>query len=96
MTLYVFVPDNAGPSTCVDDCAAAWPALGGPVTAGEGADEAMLGTAARPDDGSEQATYNGWPLYYFAQDAAPGDTTGQGLGENWWVVDPTTGEAISG
>ena len=69
--------------------------MAGPATAGEGADEAMLGTAARPDDGSEQATYNGWPLYYFAQDAAPGDTNGQGIGENWWVVDPATGEAIS-
>ena len=93
MTLYVFMPDAQGPSTCEDDCLAAWPALAGPATAGEGADESMLGTAARPDDGSEQVTYNGWPLYYFAQDAAPGDVNGQGVGDVWYVVDPT-GNAI--
>ena len=93
MTLYVFMPDAQGPSTCEDDCLAAWPALAGPATAGEGADESLLGTAARPDDGSEQVTYNGWPLYYFAQDAAPGDVNGQGLNDVWYVVDPT-GNAI--
>ena len=85
----MFVPDAQGPSTCADDCLAAWPALTGPATAGEGVDAALLGTAPRPDDGSEQVTYNGWPLYYFAQDAAPGDVNGQGVGDIWYVVDPT-------
>ena len=93
LTLYLFVPDDQGPSTCEGDCLAAWPALAGPATAGEGADEALLGTAARADDGTDQVTYNGWPLYYFAQDSAPGDVNGQGVGDNWYVVDPT-GNAI--
>ena len=44
---------------------------------------------AAADDGSEQATYNGWPLYYFAQDSAPGDVNGQGVGDVWYVVDAT-------
>ena len=92
MTLYVFLPDDAGPSICMDQCLAAWPALAGPATAGDGADESLLGTAAC-DDGSEQATYNGWPLYYFAQDEAPGDVNGQGVGDNWYVVD-ASGEMI--
>ena len=30
--------------------------------------------------------YGDWPLYYFAADAAAGDTTGQGVGEKWFVV----------
>jgi predicted lipoprotein with Yx(FWY)xxD motif len=89
MTLYMFMPDNAGPSTCTGECLAAWPALTGPATAGTGADAAMLGTAARPDDGTEQVTYNAWPLYHFAQDKAPGDVTGQGLNDKWYVVDAT-------
>jgi predicted lipoprotein with Yx(FWY)xxD motif len=89
MTLYMFVPDAQGPSTCTGGCLAAWPSLTGPATAGDGADAAMLGTATRPDDGSAQVTYNGWPLYYFAQDAAPGDVNGQDSNEKWYVVDAT-------
>ena len=89
LTLYMFAPDAQGPSQCEDDCLAAWPSLTGPATAGEGVDEALLGTAARPDDGTEQVTYNGWPLYYFAQDSAPGDVNGQGSNDVWFVVDPT-------
>ena len=38
------------------------------------------------DDGSKQVTYNGWPLYYFANDRQPGNTNGQGVGNVWWVV----------
>jgi predicted lipoprotein with Yx(FWY)xxD motif len=91
-TLYLFVPDGAGPSVCNDDCAAAWPPLTESVTAGDGADSALLGTAAR-DDGTEQATYNGWPLYYFASDAEAGDTNGQGLNDVWFVISPE-GEAV--
>ncbi len=86
-TLYLFMPDAQGASTCVDACAATWPALAGPAAAGDGVDDGLLGTADRPDDGSSQATYNGWPLYHFASDAAPGDTNGQGVGDVWFVVD---------
>jgi predicted lipoprotein with Yx(FWY)xxD motif len=95
MTLYLFMPDVQGASTCLDSCAATWPALVGPATAGSGVDQALLATANRPDDGSAQVTYNGWPLYHFASDAAPGDTNGQAVGNIWFVVDPS-GNAVSG
>jgi predicted lipoprotein with Yx(FWY)xxD motif len=85
-TLYLFVSDAQGPSVCNDGCAQAWPPLIGEVAAGEGVDSALLATAAR-DDGSEQATYNGWPLYYYANDAAAGDTNGQTVNEVWYVLD---------
>ncbi len=94
MTLYVFLPDAQGASTCYDDCAANWPPFVGEPTAAEGIDEALLGTTER-DDGEIQVTYNGWPLYYFAADSAPGDLNGQGVGENWFVVDPS-GEVVEG
>jgi predicted lipoprotein with Yx(FWY)xxD motif len=64
----------------------------GAPAAGEGVDAALLGTITR-DDGAMQVTYNGWPLYYFADDTAPGDANGQGLGDVWFLVSPT-GEAI--
>ena len=87
MTLYGFTPDAQGPSVCNDDCEAAWPPLLlDEVTVGEGLDAGLFGTAARAD-GSLQATIDGWPLYFFASDAAPGDTNGQAVGDVWWVVD---------
>jgi hypothetical protein len=39
------------------------------------------------NDGSLQATYNGRPLYFYANDSASGQTNGQGLGNVWWTVD---------
>ncbi len=89
MSLYMFDPDEQGESTCYDDCATAWPPLtvkGKPV-AGEGVDESLLGTVRR-DDGSRQVTYDGWPLYLWVQDKAPGDVTGQGVNDVWWAVAP--------
>jgi predicted lipoprotein with Yx(FWY)xxD motif len=91
-TLYLFDPDAQGESVCYDQCETAWPPLVADATAGEGVDEALLGTAPRTD-GSTQVTYNGWPLYYFANDAAPGDINGQGVNDVWWVVD-AAGDAI--
>ena len=95
-SLYLFTNDtqNSGASSCMDDCLVEWPPLltdGEPV-AGAGVDAAMLGTITR-DDGTTQVTYNGWPLYYFVDDAAPGDALGQGLGDVWFLV-TSTGEAI--
>ncbi len=89
-TLYMFTNDEAGVSNCVDDCAEAWPPyiyqenptlVGGPGVMGE------LGTIERAD-GAMQVTYNGMPLYFFAEDTGPGDTTGQGRGDRWFVVAP--------
>jgi predicted lipoprotein with Yx(FWY)xxD motif len=37
-------------------------------------------------NGSSQVTYGGRPLYYFAGDAKPGDTNGQGVGGLWFAV----------
>jgi len=48
-----------------------------------------LGSFER-EDGSIQATYQGMPLYYWVNDAAPGDATGQGINDVWFVVRPFT------
>lgn len=90
--LYLFQPDAQGESTCYDACEANWPVLEEVASVGDGLDPAALGTTTRTD-GVVQATYNGWPLYYFAADAAPGDTNGQGVNDVWWVVD-ANGDAV--
>ncbi|MFH5824879.1 hypothetical protein [Georgenia sp. AZ-5] len=94
MTLYLFTEDSPGTSVCEGQCLEAWPPLEGEAGAGQGVDPALLGTIER-SDGSVQASYNDWPLYYYAPDTAPGDVTGQGVNDVWWVVSPE-GEAVMG
>lgn len=89
MSLYLFMNDTTDVSTCYGNCAANWPPLAadGDFTGGEGVDPDLLGTTAR-DDGTLQISYNGWPLYYYTDDAAPGDVNGQGVGGVWFLVSP--------
>jgi len=86
LTLYIFTPDQGVTTpTCNDKCAEAWPPLAGGATAGTGLEADDITTMTRAD-GSTQAAYYGWPLYFFAQDAAPGDVNGQGFGGKWYVI----------
>jgi predicted lipoprotein with Yx(FWY)xxD motif len=90
MTVYVFDRDtpDSGKSACSGGCLEAWP----PVVADsesptvEGV-SGEVGTITR-DDGTLQVTLEGWPLYLWRDDKAPGDTTGQGVQGVWWVVTP--------
>ncbi len=86
-TLYAFTKDTDGVSTCVDACAAAWPAVVAPdgFTAPAGVDPALVSAVDRPD-GGRQLKIGKWPLYYYAGDGAQGETNGQGVGGVWFVV----------
>jgi predicted lipoprotein with Yx(FWY)xxD motif len=98
-TLYLWQADRGDASTCDGACVQAWPPLttaGAPSAAG-GVHAVWLGTSKR-DDGTTQVTYAGHPLYRFAGDGTPGETTGQGdpgFGAPWYVVD-AEGKAITG
>ncbi len=89
MTLYLFTRDTtSGETTCYDRCTEAWP----PFTADEPlvlppGVPGVLTTISRTN-GTAQVAYNGIPLYYWANDQQPGDTTGQGVGDVWFVVAP--------
>ena len=76
-TLYLF---DGREEHVLGQCAKFWPPLrpGGHRTASSGARASMIGTTRRRD-GSRQVTYNGHPLYGFAQDTKPGDTNGEGF-----------------
>ncbi|WP_220490939.1 hypothetical protein [Tessaracoccus sp. MC1627] len=86
MTLYMFTNDTPNMSACEGQCLENWPPLLGEPTEGAGVDDSKLGTMTR-SDGEVQATYNGWPLYYWVGDTAPGDTTGQNVQGVWFVLD---------
>jgi predicted lipoprotein with Yx(FWY)xxD motif len=95
--LYLWDADHGSMSACNGECATDWPPLttAGTPTAGGQAKSALLGTTKR-SDGSREVTYAGHPLYYFAGDSGPGQTSGQGsdsFGSPWWVVSPG-GKAI--
>jgi predicted lipoprotein with Yx(FWY)xxD motif len=90
MTLYMFTKDSKGTTTsaCTGACLKAWPpALMEAAPSLTGVTGTVASIAA--PGGGKQLTLNGWPLYYFAKDAAAGDTTGQGVGGVWWVLDST-------
>ena len=89
-TVYQFAKDTSNPpaSMCSGACAKTWP----PVMASDqlalnGVSVAEVGTVTRPD-GGVQLTLGGWPVYRYAKDKAPGDTTGQGVGGTWSALGP--------
>ena len=98
-TLYLFEADKAGTSECNGGCTTAWPPylVKGTPQAGTGVTGALLGTSIRGDGGGTQVTYHGHPLYYYAGDKQPGDTTGEGLnafGALWYVLSPAGNEVV--
>lgn len=97
MTLYLFTRDDENVSNCSGGCAVIWPPLTveseAALTVPEGMDG--FGVITR-DDGSLQVTYHGWPLYLWVQDQEPGDTTGHGVNDVWWVVNPIPTVMVGG
>jgi predicted lipoprotein with Yx(FWY)xxD motif len=88
MTLYLFTNDEPGVSNCDDQCAENWPPFTAeePLTLPEGVPGEL--TLVERTDGTTMVAYNGWPLYYWVNDTAPGDTTGHEVGDVWFVVNP--------
>jgi predicted lipoprotein with Yx(FWY)xxD motif len=83
-TLYTFDKDSDGKSACSANCAKNWP----PALVGQ--DDVASGdwTFVESHDGKPQWAYKGKPLYRFAKDAKPGDTTGDGVGGVWHLAKP--------
>ena len=54
----------------------------------------VLGSTPRTD-GNSQLTYNRMPLYYWAKDQKPGDTTGQNVGGVWFVINPEPAPTVT-
>lgn len=85
MTLYTFDKDAGGKSACNGPCATNWP----PLMAAADAKASGDWTIVTRDDGSKMWAYKGKPLYTFAKDTKPGDTTGDGfLNGAWHMAKP--------
>jgi predicted lipoprotein with Yx(FWY)xxD motif len=88
MTVYDFTVDKGTKSNCYGGCESAWPPVTTTAkpTAGGGAMSAALGTTKRKD-GTLQVTYEGHPLYTYAEDEAPGEANGQESEGTWFALD---------
>jgi predicted lipoprotein with Yx(FWY)xxD motif len=86
MTLYYRTSDTAS-SVCSGGCAQAWPPL---LSSGSGtptSSTTLPGTLSVVNDtNGAQVAYQGHPLYTFASDTAPGQTSGQGVANVWFVA----------
>lgn len=94
-TVYTYDADTpgSGTSACAGGCLSQWPPVEGSTH--ENGVTGKVGTI-RASDGGTQLTLDGRPLYYYAGDAAPGDTSGQGVGGTWWAVTPAGAKVTSG
>jgi predicted lipoprotein with Yx(FWY)xxD motif len=95
--LYSFQKEKSSKSECYDDCATAWPPLlsKGEPQAGKGADAKLLGTTKRTD-GKTQVTYDGKPVYHYAEDT-PEKTLCHNVNEfgGLWLLVKPDGNAVS-
>ena len=84
MTLYTYDKDELGKSNCNGLCAHVWP----PLAASADAQPMGDWTVITRRDGSKQWTYKGRPLYTYEKDKRPGETKGDGSGNNWHQAMP--------
>ena len=93
-TLYLFRQDKRRRSLCTSDylnCTTMWPPL---MTTGSPRGEAGVKTSLlevfhRTKPAGSQVAYHGHPLYLSVDDKQPGDLTGQGMYDYWYVLSPS-------
>lgn len=89
-TLYLFLNDRTpNTSACTSaGCVSTWPVFSvDNVTAPSSLKAADFAPITRAD-GKKQLAHKGRPLYYYATDAARGDTLGGGVGRVWYTMNP--------
>ncbi len=94
--LYTNNRDSGKTVACTSECAGIWMPLtasSGEPTSSDGAVQAKLGVVATKD--GNQVTFDGKPLYTFAQDS-PGQVTGDGVTDSFGGTSFTWTVASSG
>jgi predicted lipoprotein with Yx(FWY)xxD motif len=86
MTLYYRTSDTSS-SVCSGGCASAWPPLLASGSTAPTSSTSLPGTLSIVQNANgSQVAYNGHPLYTFSGDKGPGQMTGQGIANVWFVV----------
>ncbi|MFZ2033895.1 MAG: hypothetical protein WAW53_09075 [Candidatus Dormiibacterota bacterium] len=99
-TLYYFLPEkNSTIGACTGGCLTEWPPL--TTTGTPAAASGVTGTLATVSimlsgASATEVTYNGWPLHTFASDTAAGQTSGNGIGGQWFAAMPGTTATSTG
>jgi predicted lipoprotein with Yx(FWY)xxD motif len=99
LTVYMLTADSPSHSSCSSECLEYWPPVAAPAS---GSVPSISGINAKlgvtnATNGDSMLTANGWPLYTYTGDQAPGDVNGQGVqtfGGTWYVLSPA-GEPIT-
>jgi predicted lipoprotein with Yx(FWY)xxD motif len=81
-TVYAYTADGRNTDNCVKEsgCMSLWPAVAtsGKAIAGPGVKASLIGTITIKG-GVKQVTYAGHPLYTYAEDSGPGQTSYVGI-----------------
>jgi predicted lipoprotein with Yx(FWY)xxD motif len=88
MTVYYYSKDRpgSGTSACTGTCARKWLPVIAPVRIPAGMTlPGPLGSITLPG-GKRQVTINGYPIYKYAGDKAPGQASGNGIKGEWHVI----------
>jgi predicted lipoprotein with Yx(FWY)xxD motif len=100
-TVYFSEQETDGTTRCTQACLKLWTPVGIPMDASAHAKIDGLGNVKRSDNGQNQVTYQGKPLYTYILDSGAGDTKGLTAGGDfdgrhfaWHVVvlDETSGQ----
>jgi len=89
MALYLYTKDSPDMSVCKGNCEVNWPIFYTEHLPVAGDLSAADFSNITREDGTKQTTYQGWPLYYYVKDTKAGEVNGQGVGNVWYVIDPT-------
>ncbi|HLI68414.1 MAG TPA: hypothetical protein VKV19_01535 [Ktedonobacteraceae bacterium] len=86
--LYYYRKDSMDVSTCSGACAQTWPPLLAPqgmltVTSSVKLPRQL---SVHPTVNGNQVCYDGHPLYTYVGDTKPGEFTGRGIGNAWYLV----------
>ena len=89
MTLYTYSRDRAESSACTGGCARQFPPHVAEARHRQFPPDGFS-VITRPD-GRLQWAYESRPLYRYSGDREPGEITGHGRNDRWWVAQPEPG-----
>jgi predicted lipoprotein with Yx(FWY)xxD motif len=95
MTLYINSKDSFNTSTVTGSTLNNWPVFYTSNLTIPSTIKSSDFTTITRTDGNKQTAYKGWPLYYYFGDKSTGDVLGNGINNQWLIVNPGLAAAPS-